>query len=280
MKIPNALKPYKDWVYYNLYSPIRKVVLLKQIFVRERLFSPSYDNFGFHAIPIIICNFNRLECLKTLIRRLEELDYHNIHIIDNNSQYPPLLEYYDSCPYTVYRLKKNLGHLSLWKSGIYRKFRNRYFVYTDSDVVPGPECPEDFIRTFYDIMQRFHAVKVGNALKIDDLPDCFKDKAKVIKWEKQFWKDTLETDVYNAQVDTTFALYRPNVKWGTDTFGLRIRVGGIYTALHLPWYADSSSPTEEDLYYMKTCNNSATWITGVTFMGTSYDENINRLSEK
>lgn len=272
--------PLKDWVYYKLYSPLRKVVLLKQIFIREKLFSPSCDNFDFHSIPIIICNFNRLECLKALIGRLEELDYRNIHIIDNASQYPPLLEYYDKCPYIVYRLKKNLGHLSLWKSGIYRKFRNRYFVYTDSDVVPGPECPKDFIHDFYDIMQRFRAVKVGNALRIDDLPDSFRDKEKVIRWERQFWRVELERDIYDAQVDTTFALYRPNLKWGTENYGLRIRVGGIYTALHLPWYADSSNPTQEDIYYRNTCNSSASWTNGATFSGVKYDDNIKRISGK
>lgn len=247
--------------------------------LRERLFTPSYENFDFHNIPIIICNFNRLECLKILIARLEELNYKNIHIIDNNSSYPPLLRYYENCPYTVYRLKKNLGHLSLWKSNIYKKFKNRYFVYTDSDVVPGPECPEDFIKRFYEIMHKYKAVKVGAALKIDDIPDCFKDKEQVTKWEKQFWENEIEKDVYVAQVDTTFGLYWPNLKWGTDTIGLRLRVGGDMTARHLPWYADSEHPSEEDIYYANTCNSSASWANGTTFTGDAYKDLLEDIKE-
>ena len=52
-------------------------------------------------IPIVINNFNRLGYLKRLIASLESRGYKNIHIIDNNSTYPPLLEYYEKQVSTI-----------------------------------------------------------------------------------------------------------------------------------------------------------------------------------
>ena len=87
-----------------------------------------------------------------LISSLESRGYRNIYIIDNNSTYPPLLEYYNELPYNIFRLKSNLGYLALWKSGIYKKFKNQYYVYTDSDIIPQKDCPHDFLIYFYLLM--------------------------------------------------------------------------------------------------------------------------------
>ena len=68
----------------------------------------------YKEIPIVINNFNRLETLLKLLHSLEVRGYKNIYIIDNGSSYPPLLDYYRECPYTVYLLHKNVGHLAVW----------------------------------------------------------------------------------------------------------------------------------------------------------------------
>lgn len=54
--------------------------------------------------------------------------------------------------------------------------------------------------------------------------------------------------MFDAPIDTTFAVYRPTFM----RFELAvpsIRTGHPYIARHLPWYADMSRPTEEDLFY-------------------------------
>ena len=70
----------------------------------------------------------------------------------------------------------------------------------------------DLIKT----MEKYHfnICKVGFALRIDDLPQHYPLKEKVIKWEKQFWtKKVNKTDnIYYAEIDTTFALYKPFYK--------------------------------------------------------------------
>lgn len=212
------------------------------------------------SIPIIINNYNRLTYMKELISSLTKRGYCNIYIIDNNSTYPPLLEYYKDCPYTVFRLDQNVGYLSLWKTGIYNRFKNSYYVYTDSDVVLDENCPDDFMQKFVDVMEdRFMAQKVGFGIRIDDLPDHFKNKGKVIGHEAQFWSKRVAEDLYEAQIDTTFALYRPFCKGKADRYQKTYRTGGRYVIKHMPWYVDSSDLSDEEQYYIETITQSTHW---------------------
>jgi len=209
------------------------------------------------STPIIINSFNRLTTLRLLIGALESRGYGNIFIIDNKSTYRPLLDFYGQCRHPVFRLKKNVGHNAIWKTGIYRRFWKGYYVYTDPDVVPAEECPEDFLQHFHDLMLRYpDATKVGFGLKIDDIPDCFNQKANIVFSESRYWQHQLEKDVYRAPIDTTFALYRPFSKTNVNWHMLHIRTGGRYLARHLPWYSDSANLSEEEAYYLNACRRS------------------------
>jgi hypothetical protein len=212
-------------------------------------------------IPIIINNRNRLTYMLRLITWLEKNDYKNIYIIDNDSSYPPLLEYYKSTPYKVFRLKENSGHLALWKTGIFKLFQHDYYVYTDPDVVPVEECPSDVLSYFVELLNKYDSIeKVGFGLKIDDLPLQYEGREKVIDWEKKYWLNEVEKNVFDSELDTTFALYRPytnGAKWVQKAF----RTGGKYVARHLPWYENSSAPAEEDIYYKNNVRAGAShWI--------------------
>ena len=195
-----------------------------------------------------------------LISSLTERGYHNIFIIDNDSSYPPLLEYYKHCPYKVFRLDSNAGYLALWKTDIYKRFRNSYYVYTDSDMKIDEGCPADFMDKFIDVLNHFPmAQKVGFGIMIDNLPDHFKNKEKVIAHESQFWTKPVSEDVYEAQIDTTFALYRPFCKGKADRNQKTYRTGGKYVIQHLPWYVDSLNLSEEERYYVETITQSTHW---------------------
>lgn len=214
--------------------------------------------YNYKEIPIIINNFNRLEYLKQMLDWLEKAGYKKIYIIDNSSTYPPLLEFYRKTKYTVFKLDKNVGHLALWKTHIFLYFQNTYYVYSDPDILPVQECPIDVVKYFRTILNKFpHKQKVGFGLKIDDLPDYYKLREKVVAWEKQYWQKEIEKDVYDAKVDTTFALYKPNVKGGHLLPSLR--TGGKYIARHLPWYIDSDNITKEEQFYINECNKSSSW---------------------
>lgn len=209
--------------------------------------------------PIIINNYNRLTFLKELIDRLKDLGYDNLLVLDNNSSYEPLLKYYDSSPCKVIRLKSNLGHLSFMKSGVYKHFKNRFFVYTDSDILPNDNCPENFMEILYGLMMKYKVSKVGFAIKYEDIPDSYDLKKKVELCHKRLWENQLEDNVYDARIDTTFALHFPNMRVGWSLIGRNIRIGGIFKCKHQPWYIDSSNLSEEEMNYIKTSNKSASW---------------------
>jgi hypothetical protein len=186
-----------------------------------------------------------------LIEFLEKNGYTNIIILDNDSTYPPLLEYYKRCVYRIVYLKENLGHTALNKCSLYNEVKKDFFVYTDPDVLPVDECPDDFLKHFLDIMKKdLRLQKIGFSLKIDDLPDCYEKKQDVIRWEPTIHKKEVMPNVFRAGIDTTFALHRPWVKTAYLSCNIKhYRVGYPYQARHLPWYENSKNPDEENVYY-------------------------------
>ncbi|MBL7858079.1 MAG: hypothetical protein JNM57_10365 [Cyclobacteriaceae bacterium] len=213
-----------------------------------------------HNIPVIINNFNRLTYPLQLISFLEKCGFRNIIILDNNSTYPPLLEYYKSCKHKVFQEQRNYGHLALWESGIYNRYKWNYFIYTDADVVPSEACPVTFIEHFKNILDAdYYLDKVGFSIRIDDLPDSFALKAKIIEYEKNYWSKEYCPGVYKAPIDTTFALYKPfsSLKAGEIYTLEAVRVGFPYTIRHMPWYVDSKHLQAEELYYLERANASS-----------------------
>lgn len=215
----------------------------------------------YKEIPIVINNFNRLETLLKLLYSLEVRGYKNICIIDNGSSYPPQLDYYRECPYTVYLLHKNVGHLAVWETGIYKQFTDSYFAYTDSDLEIHPDCPDDFMEKFVSLLKKYpKALKAGFSICIDDLPDCYLLKDKVRAWESQFWKQEVEPNVFLAPIDTTFAVYKPYFKGELIDFDyVYFRTGFPYSVRHLPWYVDSGNLSEEERYYIGHLKTSTHW---------------------
>ena len=209
-------------------------------------------------IPVIINNYNRLNYLERLISWLEKAGMKKIYIIDNNSSYPLLLEYYRNIKYTVFRLNKNVGHTALWDTHIFMMFRYNYYIYTDSDILPTEECPLNVVEYFYNILGKYHKyTKVGFGLKIDDIPNYYSRKKEVIEWESKYWKDVVEEGLYKARIDTTFALYKPGAR--LQQWDRTLRTGNIYMARHLPWYEDDNKPNEEELYFRSMATEVSSW---------------------
>jgi hypothetical protein len=238
---------------------IKLCVSIVKRYVRNKMGLDILHPSQFNSIPIIINNFNRLTYLKLLIQKLEEHNLHNIIILDNNSSYPPLLEYYKICKYPVHYFNENLGFLALWKSNLYDEIYSKsYYVLTDPDVIPDPDCPKDFIAHFYNLLQKHPELdKIGFSLRIDNIPDHYDRKQQVFEIENLFWKKKIGNDYFKAVIDTTFALYRPGVKGG---FWINAgRTLPPYSALHLPWYENSEHPDEETLYYRNQAVYSKNW---------------------
>lgn len=227
-------------------------------YIRERI-SPSTIKNG-KDIPIIINNFNRLESLQMLISALMDRGYNNIYVLDNASTYPPLLEYYKNAPVEVLFLGENLGFKALWRSDYRSRFCGDYYIYTDSDVIPIADCPEDFVDHFLSELKRHPlARKIGFSLRIDNIPDHYAHKRKVIEKESVYYGNPVGDGLFRAPIDTTFALYRPRVGLSRSRSVEAYRTAYPYQAEHIPWYSDSNNLSEEEQYYISHCTQVTEW---------------------
>ncbi len=216
------------------------------------------------SIPIFVINRDRFECLKQAIASYKIRGYHNIHIIDNQSTYPPLLEYYKENPdnLVLHFMDKNYGHTVFAAGGLAEKYGNNYYVLTDSDIVIHEDCPDNFMEHFYTLLESHPVVdneyinKVGFGLKLDDIPDHYGNKAEVIDWESRFWLDTVKEECYIAPIDTTFALCRPGF---IGTWSRAIRTGYPYIARHTGWYVDKNNLSPDELHYREHLETITHW---------------------
>ena len=209
-------------------------------------------------IKVLIINYNRIYLPLNMANWLADRDCEPI-FIDNNSDYPPLLEFYNNTRYKVLRLKNNYGHHVVWEANIIDKLgiKENYIV-TDPDLDLS-EIPKDFIEVLEEGLRRYPGYdKCGFSLEINDFPvfssdHPFRDALIAVKdWEVTLWQDPLDKWYFNAPIDTTFALYK------TRRFTLNaIRTNRPYTARHIPWKYDNIKDLPEDeQYYCLTANNS------------------------
>jgi len=236
---------------------------LEYNFKTEKKLTYNKYKIDYKKINIFIISYNRLLYLENMISSLEKYNLKNIHIIDNNSTYKPLLYFYKNIKYPVHKMKYNYGHLVFWKNKYFKQFMTNYpYIVTDPDLELNKKMPENFIDTLFKFLYIYKNItKVGFSLEINDLPNT-KLSEKIRKWESQYWINRLDTNIesYVAEIDTTFALYKPGILCPYSyNFFNAIRIAGSYTARHLPWYKNTL--TEEYIYYKNnSCKRSATWI--------------------
>ncbi|MBR5914193.1 MAG: hypothetical protein IKZ58_07525 [Selenomonadaceae bacterium] len=210
-------------------------------------------------VPIFINARDRVGVMKQQIDWLLDAGYKNLIILDNNSTYPKLLEYYSelekNSAVKVIRLKKNLGYKALWKSNILERLNiSTPYVYTDPDVVPVEDCPKDFVLTLYEILNSHREFrKVGSALMWEDI--TFYDKDFWQRQEKNFEQQArINKFLCYANVDTTFALYS-----NTRSYSLRFSLRTLENLRmkHLPWYFDYENLPEDEKYYIEHADKSS-----------------------
>lgn len=249
----NSIIPLKATLTENVNKPFR---------IYSRLYHIIHRNTEVKQYPVIINNFNRLDYLQQQVDWLLRVGQKNIHIIDNASTYEPLLQYYKKVAATVYLLDRNVGHESLWRTHIFKRLGKYYYVYTDPDVLPDDNTPDDFMFYFKNILDQYpQKKKVGFGLRTDDLPDHYPKKAEVIKWESQFYTNAVEPGIYDARIDTTFALYRPGAAY--QCWDETLRTGKPYMLRHMPWYENPANLDSESKFYMAAASDSSSWYKSV-----------------
>lgn len=197
----------------------------------------------------LIITYNRLHLPVKIADFLFE---HGISpvFIDNNSDYPPLLEYYKETKYEVIRMDQNYGYKVIWDQGVLSKLGiTGNYIVTDPDL-DLTDIPDDFLSVLEEGLRRYPQYdKCGFSLEINDLPPTDFCPAG---YEQQFWQRPLDKEYFAAPIDTTFALY----KVPFHSFNA-IRTNRPYTCRHMPWYYfDFEDMPEDEQYYFRTCHES------------------------
>ena len=209
------------------------------------------------TIPVIINNRNLLTWPKAMVEKISTYeDVGDVIIIDNDSTYIPLLEWYNTNPCTIKKVS-NLGHTAPWLSGIVDKLNSEYYIVTDSDLgLDG--IPLDVIPYLIDKMNHLNIDKIGLGLNWQ----IVKEEALYYNWmqthEKNRWASSqIKNDIYlDIPIDTTFALYEKKnyfIGGASTTFP--------YVARHFPWEMtkEEYNDNEEFKYYIKEATNSSSF---------------------
>jgi len=212
-------------------------------------------------IPIYIIAYNNLYYVKNMIKQLEKYTK-NINIIDNNSTYLKLLNYYeDEYNYNLIKMPENYGYL-VYLNQLYEILPEK-FIITDPDLELNPNLPYNFIDELDIISEKYKIWKVGFAIDIFDNSKIFYEKdyfnnKSIYEHESQFWENKIEENIYVAPIDTTFCLCNKKY-YKNDSFTPSLRIAGNYTTKHLPWYIENwkKIPKDEIEFYIKN-NNSST----------------------
>ena len=191
-------------------------------------------------VPVLINVRDRLTCLDALVGWLERADA-DITLLDNDSSYPPLLDYLAETSHQVIYLGQNMGAQALWHAQL---VPGEPFIYTDPDVLPIDECPLDALPMLVELLDEYPDwPKVGLGLYLDDVPEDLPS----LDWERTLSEPGRRTSIghYRSLIDTTLAAYRGGSGFAYEA----IRTGHPYLMRHATWYMKPPFD-EEHTYYL------------------------------
>ena len=208
----------------------------------------------------------KLKCYVTMYNRLtwakaycEDLVKAGLEVIliDNNSDYPPLLEWYKNCPYEVIRMGGN--HWAWVYFTHVRKPGDDRFVFVSDSDLDISKIPLDWPDVLMNglVKNKVRAWKAGFSIELDDLPNNELTRA-VLAHERPMWAQPQTPEgFYASAIDVGLALYDFDFEGGTRGIGKplwydAIRAPRPYVLRHLDWYMTKENVTEEDLYYLST----------------------------
>jgi hypothetical protein len=208
-------------------------------------------------IPVIINNRNLLTWPKAMVDKIKTYKgVGEIIIVDNNSDYPPLLEWYKTNPCTISK-HDNLGFGGAWVSGNVGNLNSPYYVVTDSDM--GLEdTPDDTLLYLKDKIEQLNLEKVGLGLNWRIVSPESPYYNHMQGYEKNRWDNStiLNGVAVGVPIDTTFALYKRQeyfIGGGSTT--------APYIARHYPWELtkEQYEANEEFKYYIRSASHACSY---------------------
>tara|TARA_R110002153_G_scaffold246678_1_gene402556 strand:- start:2400 stop:3056 length:657 start_codon:yes stop_codon:yes gene_type:complete len=203
-----------------------------------------------NPINVFLINRNLLTTTKNTLDFLRKEKRVKVYILDQQSTYVPLLDYYKTIKEQIF-YNKNEGPYSAWDVK-YRNLRRNNFIVADSDCLYD-KVPSNWLDIMINTLEESNVSKVGFSLEIENLPDSQIGKDAYIH-ESKYWMNKNKYG-WDAHVDTTFAMYKPYCPFTYDA----IRLDKPYCIEHSPWYITEDNISEEWIYYLKNASSISTW---------------------
>jgi FkbM family methyltransferase len=215
------------------------------------------------SVPVLVPCFNNPSYSENMLNQLQAIGLTNITFVDNASTSPSMHRWLEKTirrGVQVERLTENLGPRESIFTDARLAHLPRWFCVTDPDLQFNPALPEDFLDIMVEAMNTHSIAKIGFALDISNRQHLRQDKFDIDgtayhiwEWERKFWEENLSftstgDSIYKADVDTTFALYDLK-KFKKTAMMKSLRIGGHFTAEHLPWLPQSTMLKEEEEVY-------------------------------
>lgn len=188
-----------------------------------------------NTVPIYINARNLLTPLVPMVEYLLKLPHAMPIIVDNDSTYQPLLDYYKTCPVRVIKTGVNGGKFGWAKHLLdHKSLGFSKYVVTDPDL-ELEAVPTDVLDVCSKLLDENPDVtKVGLSLDLESIADEYPFRDLVNRIESKYWQ-TRRGNTFEAPIDTTFAMRRASDPIDLSNTRGHLRTDRPYTAIHWPW---------------------------------------------
>lgn len=220
-------------------------------------------------IPIILNNRNLLTWTSKMVEICKTFDnVGDIIILDNDSTYEPLLEWYETKPCEIIKTNNN-GHLSPWVNNLPNKLTTSFYVVSDCDLDLN-NTPKDVLLFLEEKLMKYTQYdRIGLSLENWRVSEKspyhnFLKNWAITNWDVNSVKDGL---LCNQQFDTTFGMYNINRHYRGNNCTSYLP----YSAKHIPWeftneeISNLQKNNYEYFHYLKNSNSSSSYKQFINF---------------
>lgn len=218
--------------------------------------APARETSASVLVPIFLIVKDRLGVTREMLHTIFPLHgLLEVVLLDQGSTYPPMTEYLSKWkaknasvpPVSVVHqkacdLKGMVDNVASYVASYLKDHASvEFYVVSDPDLSLRA-CKKDMLQLMTAVMRMCPTVaQVGTSLRMDNIPDSYHLKQKALSFESMYWSKSfimewkeLFVHLFEAPVDTTFAMHRATVPYGRLKTP-SIRTGAPYMAEHIPW---------------------------------------------
>lgn len=221
-------------------------------------------------IPVVIINRDLLTWPSKMVEDLKTFDnIGDIIIVDNQSTYEPLLEWYKTNPCEIIYSPVNYGQSVPWDLKLHHERSFNYYVVTDPDMDLS-ETPKDSLTYLVQKMEEHPEYdRIGLTLSNYDLPEDSPYHFHVKTWqERSVPEDSIKNGLLTKQIfDTTFGMYNITRHFSGTSCCTQLPYG----VKHIPWnitkdeIQNLKEKNYEFYYYLKNATSSASYKNFISF---------------